>query len=558
MRMEVLNQTADPARPSISLCMMVKDEEAFLPGCLESVKNYVDEIIVVDTGSTDKTVEISESYGARVYRHPWESDFSRHRNQSLSYATGDWVLIMDADEELRQGSGPRIRQAVETPDVDSIMVFVINYFNQRKGQSLINQIRLIKREAGIHYSGIVHNQLTGHRATGAAPIWIHHYGYDLTPDLMRAKFVRTSTLLKKRISEEPENYRHYHDLAVSYSMNQMHDEAVSSGLKAIELAAMTEKKGGVLILWTYFIVASSYLLGKEPRQAATWSLQAIERFPDHLDSCFILAMACRDLKEWDRVIEAGSRYLEILDALERDPSIAGYIVLNTTGEAWKIRLAIGESHLEKESRIEAGVFFREALSSAPVRAECLKRIGDSYRNRQLWNEAEIHYRSALRERSDIPGLLPALALCAERLGKKAEATQIYEKWLEEDPPSLEAMVNLGRLLEEQGMEDRARTVYEKAFQKEPRLVPVSLRLAEMAVRSGEIEPCLRYCEAILGALKIPANKTLESLADLSEIFLLIGHTLDKTGREELFRQATDIALMLNPKLIEGGRETQRD
>ena len=87
-------------KKTISLCMIVKDEEEFLPGCLESVKEAVDEIIIVDTGSTDRTVEIAKSYGAKVYFHPWENDFSKARNYSISYATGDWIMYLDADEEL--------------------------------------------------------------------------------------------------------------------------------------------------------------------------------------------------------------------------------------------------------------------------------------------------------------------------------------------------------------------------------------------------------------------------------------------------------------------------
>jgi cellulose synthase/poly-beta-1,6-N-acetylglucosamine synthase-like glycosyltransferase len=80
-------------KPTISLCMMVKNEEKFLPQCLDSVRNYVDEIIIVDTGSTDRTVEIAEKYTDKIYFHPWEEDFSKHRNQSISYATGDWIFI---------------------------------------------------------------------------------------------------------------------------------------------------------------------------------------------------------------------------------------------------------------------------------------------------------------------------------------------------------------------------------------------------------------------------------------------------------------------------------
>ena len=80
--------------------MIAKNEERVLARCLASVRAIVDEIILVDTGSTDRTVEIAESFGARVYHAPWENDFSKVRNVSLSYATKDWILVLDADEEI--------------------------------------------------------------------------------------------------------------------------------------------------------------------------------------------------------------------------------------------------------------------------------------------------------------------------------------------------------------------------------------------------------------------------------------------------------------------------
>ncbi len=86
---------------TVSLCMIVKNEEDNLPRCLESIKDIVDEIIIVDTGSTDKTVEIAKSYGAKVYYLKWNNNFSEARNESLKYATKDWILILDGDDELR-------------------------------------------------------------------------------------------------------------------------------------------------------------------------------------------------------------------------------------------------------------------------------------------------------------------------------------------------------------------------------------------------------------------------------------------------------------------------
>ena len=87
-------------RQTLSLCMIVKNEEANLGRCLESVKGVADEIIIVDTGSTDRTVEIARQHGAKIVSHQWDDDFAVARNVSLRAATSDWILVLDADEAL--------------------------------------------------------------------------------------------------------------------------------------------------------------------------------------------------------------------------------------------------------------------------------------------------------------------------------------------------------------------------------------------------------------------------------------------------------------------------
>ncbi len=86
--------------PRLSLCMIVQNEAAFLPGCLASVTELVDEIVIADTGSTDNTVEIATKAGAKVIPIEWQDDFAAARNQALAQVTGDWVLVLDADETL--------------------------------------------------------------------------------------------------------------------------------------------------------------------------------------------------------------------------------------------------------------------------------------------------------------------------------------------------------------------------------------------------------------------------------------------------------------------------
>ena len=112
---------------SLSLAMIVKNEAAHLGHCLDSVQGLVDEIVVVDTGSSDDTVAVARARGAQVTRFDWIGDFSAARNASLAQVTGDWVLVLDADEAIDPVDFPRIRQACAQEQVSGFLVLIRNY-----------------------------------------------------------------------------------------------------------------------------------------------------------------------------------------------------------------------------------------------------------------------------------------------------------------------------------------------------------------------------------------------------------------------------------------------
>src|SRR5438105_1750182 len=103
---------SDPsnAAPKISLCMIVKDEEANLAACVGCVRDLVDEIVIVDTGSSDRTVDIANGLEAKVASFPWRDDFSAARNESLRHATGEWIFFLDADDRIDDVNREKLRR----------------------------------------------------------------------------------------------------------------------------------------------------------------------------------------------------------------------------------------------------------------------------------------------------------------------------------------------------------------------------------------------------------------------------------------------------------------
>jgi len=121
--------------PKISLCMIVKDEEDNIGYALDSVKDLVDEMIVVDTGSTDNTVEVCQKYTDKIYHYKWNNDFAAARNESLKYAAGDWIFVLDADEVLYQKDIPKIKAFLKKVP-SKIKVVVVYQISTTKSQAI--------------------------------------------------------------------------------------------------------------------------------------------------------------------------------------------------------------------------------------------------------------------------------------------------------------------------------------------------------------------------------------------------------------------------------------
>lgn len=198
--------------PRLSVCLITRNEEPFLDRCLNSVKPIAHQIVVVDTGSTDRTVEIAKRHGAEVHSFAWCDDFSAARNAALERATGDWVLILDADEELPPSShailGKHIREA-------SVMAYRLPIVDAGREDEERNFVpRLFRNAPGIHFVGRVHEQafssLEPLRAEwnlenrlGAATLM--HHGYAREVSSGRNKSERNLRLLKMAIVEQPDD-----------------------------------------------------------------------------------------------------------------------------------------------------------------------------------------------------------------------------------------------------------------------------------------------------------------------------------------------------------------
>ena len=166
----------------LSVCMIVRNEAKNLPGLLENISDVADEIIVVDTGSKDKTRKIAKGHPkVSLFHHAWSDNFSTARNISLSHATGDWILVLDADERIEN---PHVLRAMlSDTEVDAFDVLIHNL--QPPGSIThveVSRLPRLFRNKGYKYEGVIHEQISpsliekkARRSLG--DLTITHYGY---------------------------------------------------------------------------------------------------------------------------------------------------------------------------------------------------------------------------------------------------------------------------------------------------------------------------------------------------------------------------------------------
>jgi tetratricopeptide (TPR) repeat protein len=202
----------------LTLCLIAKNEESLLPGCLESVRGVVDEIVLVDTGSTDRTVALARAAGATVLESPWDDDFSAPRNLAARHARGGWILMLDADERLAPGAGKALKAAVKRGGFHLGMVRLHNAARKdataaeilggtaRAGTPMLLP-RVFCNVGGLEWRGAIHESVgewlmrtRGRRVL--LDVDLLHLGY--TPDMLvaRDKRERNIALLRKRVEQD--------------------------------------------------------------------------------------------------------------------------------------------------------------------------------------------------------------------------------------------------------------------------------------------------------------------------------------------------------------------
>lgn len=521
-----------PGRPApgaaLSLCMIVRDEAENVGQCLDCVRDIVEEMVIVDTGSTDGTPEVAGRRGARVFSFPWCDDFSAARNESLRRAAGDYVLWLDADDRLDEENRAALKALKGSlpPGRDAAFTFTLS--NRRGGREMdrCRQMRLFPRLEGVAFEGRVHEQVTyslrrlGVR-TVEAGVRVDHLGYP-DPEGLRRKAERNVRLMRMEARERPENWANRFHLACALALLGDLEGAYRENRWVVQESRCPAESPE----WHYNALLHLARLC-QARGDLGEALAALDR---------AAALRPEDGFLWfsrGEFLLAAGRPADALRALakaEGRPIEPGAFPLPVP----RVRLLIKTYRARAAERMsrtaEAEAICREALAEFPGEREAAVALAGLLLRTGRLGEARAFYERALGLEEGDAAAWCNLGLCLARQGEAERAEASFHKALELDAGLAAAWLNLGHFYRERGLAEPAALALGRAAELDPRSVSARLGLAVLFVQAGDALKAAGWGVSALEALGVGGPRALEDWGDLVAVFELLAARLEEAGR----------------------------
>jgi len=511
---------------TVSACMIVKDEEELLPECLESIRDWIDELVVVDTGSTDRTIEIAESYGARVFHQPWEGNFSKHRNFSIAQATCDWIFIIDADERICQEDVPLIKKVLNQRDYNIISINVFNVGGKNEEQvTFLPSIRFFKRELDLRYEGIVHNLLIppANQPIMRVGIRLKHYGYGLSPEKMKAKTARSKVLLEKQIEENPDNafaLFNYAQLLRGEGIEANPNNAsgiIKAAGRALELThpdVASERHIHIMahhqLGWVYFVLG-------EYDKAEQYCYKVLQFKPDYLDALLLLGHIYLRQEIFEKAQRYYQKYIEAQAKYNETCEVDNIIILHPSSlQAAYYGLGLASEHTGDLGN--AMHHYRKAFQLSPGYMDVGIRLGRLYLSNHDYVEAERCFLKLLELDEKSLQAMVGLADLNFIQGDLDKAQQYYQQALEINPKDALTLTKYGQFLMEKGDESHAVEMFKKVVDAAGSSGKAQRCLAEAYYRQDRFEEAAEIYRKLLEA----KNDDVELLNDLGNCYYKLG------------------------------------
>jgi tetratricopeptide (TPR) repeat protein len=431
--------------------MIVRDEAQFLPSCLKSVSGLVNEIIVVDTGSVDESPEIARAFGARVHRFRWNDNFADARNYSVAQATGDWILVLDADEVIAEKDRAELL-SLAAGGAEGYLFTYRSYSNDSRdirwvandhsyeegcgwdGWIAGQVVRMFKRDRRFQFSGAVHETVdTSIRRSGGriepTTVLIHHFHEKKGKERLREKQLQYLRLCEKNLESMPANAKTYFDMGLIHR----------------------------------------HILNNIPR-AIILQEQAVQLKPDYVEAQMELAL----LRHLSHDTPAAVKQLSAI--LQKNPQYA---------PAWFFCGII----LEKVQKYQqAAQCYERAIALNGSLIDARINLGALLAKQGEFEHARKHWLKALEMNPNNEKTLLNLGALELREKHLSVAQEFFERVLAVQPKSTSAWNNLGVLHAENGNVEQARQALERALALDPSREDVRRNLAALQAQAVPSSP----------------------------------------------------------------------
>jgi len=352
---------------TISACLIVRNEEKRLAKCLSSLGDSVDEIVVVDTGSQDRTVTIARDFGAKVFAFEWCDDFSAARNFAKSKASGEWIFQIDADEELFATDGDRVRNFVASGRADIGLVAIHNLsasvFGDNEPQVHF-LARIFRNIPEIHYENAVHENLKLTRPTLPSGLNIIHHGYNLDPKLLRKKRARNGRILLEHVAREPDNPIPHFYLANQYLAEKNYEEAKDHAHAVCRLVDPTQNEFShfhLMSLSNLCLIALELNDYDEVKRCSTLALNVCR---DYLPPQFYLGTSLFRQEKYDEAKQVFEDYIIAVRGQTEKDSVALYDHSSQT-YLFQVTHMLGKIYRKRGATDLAAKMFQQSVELNP-------------------------------------------------------------------------------------------------------------------------------------------------------------------------------------------------
>ena len=518
---------------TLSLCMIVRDNEDTIGPCLESIKPWVDEIIVVDTGSKDRTPEICRAHGARMFEFPWCDDFSAARNESIKYARGKWIFWMDSDDTITEECGRKLKELAAQDHPDNLLGYIMQVHcpgpEGDVSMTAVDHVKLFRNYPDLRFEHRIHEQIIpAIRRRGGEVAWtdlfVVHSGSDHSVEGRKRKLERDYRLLELDNAERPNHPFVLFNLGMTYADDEKFPEAIKCLKQCLDVSHPSESQ----VRKAYALLVNALSQNEQYQEAWEYCSQGLVHFPSDKELLFRQAMLHH---HFGRFLEAEKTYLRVLE--EQADRHFTSIDVGLCGYKTRHNLAVVYDDMGKLEQAEEQ--WRMILKEMPTYLTAWKCLGETLLKANKLEQVE---QLAMAMRGQVETHIDGFILTAkhlERQGQGQEAIELLENKFKQKPQDLDLLRELCRLHFEQSSPETSLDVLQRLAKQDPHDASAFHNLGTAYLQLN------RYEDAVNNY-----KRSLELRPQSPETWNLLGHAYQNGGDSQSAKKAWRETLRLFP------------